>query len=69
MSAITSNVLQNPVAFYGSTGFEHCLSLWCSPLVRPDGVIDRQGWQAYAARGTAADGGGRQRNLTRRRRF
>jgi hypothetical protein len=28
MSALHPDVLQNPAAFYGSTGFEHCLSLW-----------------------------------------
>lgn len=37
--------------------------------VRSDGVIDSSAWQAYEAQGTAADGGGRQKNLTRRRRF
>jgi hypothetical protein len=37
--------------------------------VPSDGVIERQVWQAYAAKGAAADGGGRQRNLARRRKF
>jgi hypothetical protein len=33
MSALPPNVLQNSAAFCGSTGFKHCLSLSCSPLV------------------------------------
>ena len=46
------------------------LSLWRSPLIASYGIIGLQAWQTgYAVQVTAADGGGRQRNLTRRRRF
>ena len=46
------------------------LSLWRSPLRAYYGIIGLLAWQTgYAVQVTAADGGGRQRNLTRRRRF
>ena len=34
-----------------------------------NGVVGIHAWQPYAAQGTVVDGGGRQRNLTRRRKF
>ena len=41
-----------------------------SPLRASYGIIGLHAWQTgYAVQVTAADGGGRQRNLTRRRRF
>jgi hypothetical protein len=46
------------------------LSLWRSALRASYGIIGLHAWQTgYAVQVTAADGGGRQRNLTRRRRF
>ena len=46
------------------------LSLWRSALRASYGIIGLRAWQTgYAVQVTAADGGGRQRNLTRRRRF
>jgi len=38
MSAFKVNVLQNPGAFYGSTGFEHC---WAC------GVLHCAVWRRY----------------------
>ena len=62
-------VLQNSAAFCRWAGFERWST--CGVLHRAsNGVIGTHAWQTgYAAQVTAADGGGRQRNLTRRRRF
>jgi hypothetical protein len=55
-------VLQNPVAFLQLSRF----GCWSASY----GGLDTHCWlPGYAAQVTAADGGGRQRNLTRRRRF
>jgi hypothetical protein len=62
-------VLQNTAAFSSGPIFV-LLSLWRSSLIASFGIIGLHAWQTgYAVRVTAADGGGRQRNLTRRRRF
>lgn len=67
MVAIRWIVLQNTAASF----------IWAdlriaqrSPLRASYGIIGLHAWQTgYAVQVTAADGGGRQRNLTRRRRF
>jgi len=67
MSVFAPIVLQNTAASF----------IWAdlriaqrSPLRASYGIIGLHAWQTgYAVQVTAADGGGRQRNLTRRRRF
>jgi hypothetical protein len=48
MSAIGGEWVAKPAAFYGSTGFEHLLSLWCSPPCRLTVLSADRPWQAYA---------------------